>query len=127
MSTDKSKELALFLDTHLDELLETPDEEILDGVNVSALKARQQAMITAASAEAGRRRLAAAKAGMANKNRALTHISAPITLQEAKAAIEAARNDSRFTLAARALNDMSEEDIFRLYQRILQLQASQKE
>ncbi len=123
IDTEKSDELAMLHQVQLEELLQMSDEDILEGVNPDALKAENLAMIGTAKAEAGRRRMAAAKAGMA-VGRASSISSMPqVSVSEAKVFIEAAMNDPHYTLAARSLGDMSDDDILRLYHQLHQLKS----
>ena len=46
-----------------------------------------------------------------------------VSIDEAKRYIQKAANDSKFTLAARELSEMSDEDILRLYQQIRNLES----
>jgi hypothetical protein len=43
------------------------------------------------------------------------------SIEEARAFLRTASNDPRFTLAARGLDEMSDDDIRRLYQQYIQL------
>lgn len=119
--TEKSDELAMFLQTHLEELLEMPDEAILEGKDPVAIKAEGMAMLEAAKAEAGRRRMAAARAGMSIRKTSSIRSVSQVSVNEARAFLEAAMNDDRYTLAARSLGDMSDEDILRVYHQLNQL------
>ena len=107
-----------------EELLVMPDSEILDGDDPNTLRQENMIMVAKAKAIAGRRRLAASRATYeANKN---TLRQAPeVSLTVARAAIEAAINDDRYTLAARSLGEMSGEDILRLYHQMEQLKTMQ--
>ena len=51
---------------------------------------------------------------------------ARVSVAEARAFITAAANDARFTLAARELDEMSDEDIPRLYATMQQVLADAK-
>ena len=107
-----------------EELLAMPDSEILDGDDPNALRQENMAMVAKAKAIAGRRRLAASRATFeANKN--ALRKAPEVSLTVARAAIEAAMNDARYTLAARSLGEMSGEDILRLYHQMEQLKAMQ--
>ena len=121
--TGKTDELAMFLRMQIEELLEMPDEDILDGANPETLKSENLAMITAAKAEAGRRRMAAARAGMAVRNASAFSTMPQVSVAEARAFLEAAINDSHYTLAARSLGEMSNDDILRLYHQLHQLKS----
>lgn len=119
--TGKSDELAVFLQTQLEELLEMPDEDILEGANPAALKSESLAMIAAAKAEAGRRRMAIAKTEMAAR-KIPAHSTVPsVSVDDARAFLETAMNDPRYTLAARSLGEMSDDDILRLYHQLHQI------
>ncbi len=47
-----------FVDALTQELIDTPDEQVLEGKDVAELQASAQALLTSARAEAGKRRLA---------------------------------------------------------------------
>lgn len=119
----KSDEFAMFLRTQYKELLEMSDEDLLEGENPEALKSESLAMIAAAKAEAGRRRMAAARAGMAVRKASAISITPQVSVDEARAFLEAAMNDPYYTLAARSLSDMSDDDILRVYHQLHQLKA----
>lgn len=126
-NTVKSDELAMFLQTHLEELLEMSDEDILEGKDPKAIKSEGMAMLEAAKAEAGRRRMAAARAGIARSK--ATHIQKgpQVSVAEARSFLEAAMNDDRYTLAARSLGEMSDEDILRFYHQLHQLKTRERD
>lgn len=119
IDTKKSDELAMFHKMQLEELLEMSDEDILEGENPDVLKAENQAMIATAKAEAGRLRLAAAKAGMSSRNASSISAIPKVSVSVAREFLEAAMNDQRYTLAARSLGEMSDDDILRLYHQLL--------
>lgn len=121
--TGKSDELAMFLRTQLEELLEMPDEDILEGANPEALKSKSLAMIAAAKAEAGRQRMAAARAGMAVRKASAISAMPQVSVDEARAFLETAMNDAHYTLAARSLGEMSDDDILRFYHQLHQLKS----
>ena len=123
INTEKSDELAMFFKTQLEELLEMSDEDILDGVNPDVLKSENLAIIAAAKAEAGRRRMAAAKAGMAIKKASAISTMPQVSIGEARAFLEAAMNDAHYTLAARSLGEMSDDDILRVYHQLHQIKS----
>jgi hypothetical protein len=121
--TGKTDELAKFLRTQLEEVLNMSDEDILEGANPGALKSENLAMVADAKAEAGRRRMASAKAGIAVKKAAANLAMPTVSLADARAFLEKAMNDTHYTLAARSLGEMSEKDIFRLYNQLHQLKS----
>ncbi|HVW51611.1 MAG TPA: hypothetical protein VHC91_14635 [Trinickia sp.] len=115
-----------FLESYMYELMSMSDEEILEGEDIDAVKQRAANRIAAANRDAGRKRLAAAKARLQRQdNPAASESSA--SLDEMKAYIRqaAAANDGRFTLAARQLSEMSEADTRRLYAQLKQLENGQ--
>lgn len=122
-NTVKSDELAMFLQTHLEELLDMSDEDILEGKDPKAIKSEGMAMLEAAKAEAGRRRMAAARAGIARNKATPLQTGPQVSVAEARSFLEAAMNDDRYTLAARALGEMSDEDILRFYHQLHQLKT----
>ncbi len=119
----KPDELAIFLQTQLEDLLEMSDEDLLEGTNPDVLKSNHLAMITAAKAEAGRRRMAAAKAGVAIKNAASISTMPHVSLMEARAFLQIAMNDDQYTMAARSLGEMSDDDVMRVYRQLHQLKS----
>lgn len=122
-NTVKSDELAMFLQTHLEELLEMSDEDVLEGKDPKTIKSEGMAMLEAAKAEAGRRRMATARAGMASRKASGIQRVPQISVNEARAFLEAAMNDDRYTLAARSLGEMSDDDILRVYHQLHQLKS----
>jgi hypothetical protein len=46
-----------------------------------------------------------------------------VSLSEARVFLEAAMNDQLYTLAARSLGEMSDDDILRLYRQLHQIQS----
>jgi len=121
--TGKPDELAMLLRTLSEELLVMPDEDILEGANPEALRSESLAMIAAAKAEAGRRRMAAARADMAVRKASAISTMPQVSVDKARAFLEAAMNDARFTLAARSLGEMSDDDILRFYHQLHQLKS----
>lgn len=121
--TVKSDELAMFLQTHLEELIEMSDKDVLEGKDPNAIKSEGMAMLEAAKAEAGRRRMAAARAGMTARKASVIPNVPQVSVNEARAFLEAAMNDDRYTLAARSLGDMSDDDILRFYYQLHQLKS----
>lgn len=121
--TGKSDDLAMFLQTQLEELLEMTDKDILEGTNPKDLTSENLAMITAAKAEAGRRRMFAAKAGMVVGKAFAISTMPQVSVAEARAFIESAMNDNHYTLAARTLGEMSDVDILRVYHQLHQLKS----
>lgn len=113
-----------FVDVLTEELLAMPDEQVLEGHDPSAIQGEAQAMLKAARAEAGKRRMAAAKAGVAalKARPALTLPEAVVSVAEARRFLAQAENDPRYTLAARKLGEMPDEEVLRLYRQLKQLE-----
>lgn len=110
-------------DSYLHELVQMPDEDVLEGVDRKATASIAAGLLQRAKTEAGRRRLNFAKAGVKATGEPSQTTKAPISISEARAYIQQASNDSRFTLAARGLEEMSDEDLMHLYQQIKELEA----
>ena len=88
-------------------------------------RCQQDASFQAAKATAGQRRLAAAKAGVASRKGLPSEMSpATVTLDEARRYLAQAANDSRYTLAARGLGELSDEEVLRLYNQIKSLEPT---
>jgi methylphosphotriester-DNA--protein-cysteine methyltransferase len=105
------------------ELRAMTDDEVLDGESPSAVKARAADMLKSAKAEAGRRRLATARAQMQKANIAVDDFAADVSIEQAKTYIAQVANDHRFTLAARKLGEMPDVEVMRLYQQIRRLES----
>lgn len=114
-----------FLKTLAEELLAMPESEILEGEDVAALQKEKENMIAMAKLAAGRRRLAAGRLGYEASQQESKVQQEEVSISMARQVIEAAMNDSQFTLAARSLGEMSDEDIRRIYRQITQLQSKQ--
>lgn len=114
-----------FLKTLAEELLAMPESEILEGEDVAALQKEKESMIAMAKLSAGRRRLAAGRLGYEASQQGSKVQQDEVSIAMARQVIEAAMNDSQFTLAARSLGEMSDEDIRRIYRQITQLQSKQ--
>ena len=121
-TTKKLDEFDVLLDSYLGELTEMSDDAVLDGDDPAVVKAQGLQLLDVAKTEAGRQRLQAAKRRLANqKSEVSRKPTLAVSLAEAKAYIRDATNDPRFTMAARGLDEMSDDDIFRLYQQALRL------
>ncbi|SEU21058.1 hypothetical protein [Variovorax sp. OV084] len=118
-----------FVDVLTQELIDMPDEQVLDGRDVAQLQIDAQALLRSARAEAGRRRLAAAKAGVGTLRKQASSPSVRVSTAsaaEARRFIAEAQNDSRYTLAARKLGEMSDEEVLRLYSQMKRLEDADK-
>ncbi len=120
---EKQDEFDALLDSYLAELVATSDDEVLGGEDPAALKARGMGVLAAAKAEAGRRRLMVAKAKLAIGKSGSAKVSEnPVSALAAREFLRKASNDPRFTLAARGLDEMSDDDALRLYEQIRRLE-----
>jgi hypothetical protein len=120
----QSQERDAFLKTLAEELLAMSDSEILNGDDPTALRKDNMAMVSKAKAAAGRRRLAAGRSGFV-AGQSLARPAQDVSVAMAREAIESAMNDDQYTLAARSLGEMSDEDILRLYHQLEWLQVKQ--
>ncbi len=114
-----------FVDALTQELINMPDEQVLEGKDVAELQADAQTLLKTARAEAGRRRLAAARSGIAalrNKPAATGSPVLDVSAADARRFIAQAQNDTRYTLAARKLGEMSDEEVLRLYAQMKRLE-----
>lgn len=124
ITTQKPTPSDLFLDALTDELIAMPDEQVLDGANAVAIQARGLDRLNKAKAEAGRRRLAAAKVrAAAARSQKAPEFAVQVSINVARRYIESAANDNRYTLAARNLNEMSDEGVLRLYAQMKYLES----
>lgn len=120
----QTQERDAFLKTLMEELLSMPDIEVLDGDDPAALRKENMTMVAKAKAAAGRRRLTAGRSGFV-AGQSLVRPAQDVSVAMARAAIESAMNDDQYTLAARSLGEMSDEDILRLYHQMERLKAKQ--
>lgn len=125
MSASRKPEFSsTFLESYMYELMSMSDDEILEGQDVEAVKQRAAQRIAAANRDAGRKRLAAARAHV-NQRDEVVPSQPSASLEEIRAYIRNAANDGRVTLAARQLSEMSELDARRLYSQLKQLREGQ--
>ncbi|MCY1561421.1 hypothetical protein D9M68_986770 [compost metagenome] len=111
------------MDSFVAELIAMPDEQVLEGKNPEEVLAQGDRLLEAARKEAGRRRLAAAKSAVqARRGQLGTESHEAVDVAFARKALMNAQNDSRFTLAARKLGELPDEEVLRLYQQMLSLQ-----
>ena len=125
----KPDPMTVLMDTYLAELLEMTDEQVLEGRDSPGVLANALRLLDNAKADAGRRRLAAARHKLQSKVDARDdpsrNPSTQISADEARAALRraAAANDGRYTLAARQLDEMADEDVIRAYLQLQQLEG----
>ena len=111
------------VESYLHELVQISDEDLLEGVDEKKASSFAAGILQRAKAEAGRRRLSFAKAGIKSPSeQANTSARVVISISEARAYIRQASHNPQFTLAARGLEEMSDNDILHLYQQIKDLE-----
>jgi hypothetical protein len=116
--------LELLWAAHFEELRNMSDADILDGVDIPKLGSDRIQMMASVKAEAGRRRLAAAKTELTKAKGIQAAEGASVSLTEMRAFLKnVASNDPRFTLAARALEEMTDDVVLHTYARIKALLA----
>lgn len=118
-----TEQLNRLFDACLQELEEMPDKEVLGNETAEAVRDRGLKRLERAAAEAGRRRLATARQEWKVRIAARPQPAARVGAAEARAYIVRAARDTRHTLAARNLEEMSDEDVLRLYDQIRELEA----
>jgi hypothetical protein len=117
-------DVEVLLDTFLAELMDMTDAQVLDGLDPAAVQSKGLAMLSQAKQEAGRRRLATAKAKvMLAHAEARPEDTSSISAAEARAFLREAINSGSYTLAARGLDEMSDDDAIRIYRNILRLRG----
>jgi len=129
MSQPKDKDpLGKLLDGYLADLMDMSAEDVLAGEDPKAVKASGLKMLDAAKAEAGRRKLAIARAQMAARASSTgTTDTGSVSAAEARAFLRAAANDPLFTLAARKLEELTDEEAIRMYLQLQQVKASRSD
>ncbi len=95
----------------------------MEGVDLPKLRTDRIQLMASVRAEAGRRRLAAAKAELGDVKSGPVSVQPTLSVAEARAFLSEAANDPRVTMAARALDDMSDELVLRTYARVKALLA----
>lgn len=119
-ATDKFEN---FLGALANELIEMPDEQVLNGIDPFTAQAEGLRLLQAANVQAGKARLAAAKAARAAGQTRIVVQDARVTPEEARRFIAQATNDGRYTLAARSLNDIPDDEALRLYIQLKSLES----
>lgn len=124
MNTKPTNEFDNFIDAFVDELIATPDDQILDGLDPAAVQAKGLGLLQAAKINASRSRLAAAKAGYAALKSKPAIVLQSVSPEEARRFLAQAANDSRFTLAARNLGELSDDEAIALYKKLKSIESS---
>lgn len=131
MSAQRSavRQLELLVDAYLADLLELAPQEILEEAGDKAEEQKLfEEMVRKAKAEAGRRRLRRARETLERKALATNGVQAEaIDIEVARKYIAAAANDRRFTLAARDLRELPDEEIIRIYTQLKYLEKDSAE
>ena len=115
-------DLDVLLDTLLEELMGMSDEQVLDGEGSAAVQARGLALLSSAKQVAAKRRLAGAKAGLAivsSETRASS--DKPVSAAQARAFLRQAANAGKYTMAARQLDELSDQAALALCSKFLRL------
>ena len=123
MSAKKNNEFDNFIDVFVDELIQTPDDEVLEGFEPSAVQAKGLSLLQAAITKVSRLRLAAAKAGYAALKSSPVMTPTDVSPEEARHFLAQASNDSRYTLAARNLGELSDAEALSLYAKIKSIES----
>jgi hypothetical protein len=102
-----------FLDSLVRELQEMSDTDALEGMNAEELLKLGATMLNSVKTEAGQRRLAKAKAKLSpvSSKKSATSVSAV----DARKYLSGLSNLPDLTMAARGLQDLSDEDALHLY------------
>ncbi|RIV77682.1 hypothetical protein [Burkholderia pseudomallei] len=123
MTSKSTNEFENFIDALVDELIAMPDDQVLEGRDPADVQADGLRLLRAAKAEAGRARLAAAKAAVAaSKERPAAEVTG-VSVEDARRFIGQVTNDGRYTLAARNLGELSDEEVLNLYKKIKALES----
>lgn len=107
-------------DRLVDELCAASDEEVLAGESPDIAKQRGLAVLNRARATAGRSRLASARGALSEVHKIGPARVVPI--ETARAYLLRAANDARYTLAARQLSEMSDDDVLAVYAQLVELE-----
>jgi hypothetical protein len=125
----KPDPMDVLMDAYLAELCEMSDEDVLDGKDPESVLAAGMQLLDSARAKAGQRRLAVARQKLHAKNhtRSLFRPDPTVSALEARMALRraAAVNDGRYTLAARQLDEMSDDDVIRAYVQLQRLESEE--
>lgn len=115
-------DLEVLLDALLAELTGMSDEQVLDGEAPAAVQAKGLVLLSSAKQAAAKRRLAAAKAGVAMA-RADSRPSGEgeVSVAQAKAFLREAANSGKYTMAARQLDELSDQAAVALYRKFVRL------
>lgn len=124
MNTKQTNEFDNFVDALVDELIATPDDQVLEGLDPAAVQANGLRLLQAAKAKVSRSRLAAAKAGYSAMKAKPATAPMNVSPEEARRFIAQAANDGRFTMAARNLGELSDEEAISLYTKLRTVESA---
>jgi len=118
------EQLDSLLEEAFDGLQRMTDKEVLDGQDPEEVMKRASQRLEWGASEAGRVRLTAAKSAIARAALEQRHRKLlAVSIADARAYIARSTADSRYTLAARQLDELSDEDVLRLYGQLTALEA----
>jgi hypothetical protein len=122
-NSDEIARLQAFIDGYLDSLQRLPDDEVVDANQAMPPGGAPFAeLVEKARMAAGRRRLQRARR-MLDQREPTGEAGQVVDVAEARRFIAKAVNNPRFTLAARDLESMSDEDVLRIYRQLRDLGA----
>jgi|ERR1700733_4620449 len=118
-----AEQLNALWDAVLEDLNSMSERDALDGEDPAQISVRSRKRLERVVVEAGRRRMAAAKHTLNCLARVSPSTYRVPSLPEAREYITKIIRNSRYTLAARQLEELSEEEILRLYRQLQELEA----
>jgi hypothetical protein len=124
-TTHYRDQLDRLLEGFFEDLRQRSDAEILDKESATTVNARVAKRLDRASAAAGSMRLAAARQRMSRVTIGTKSPWLAVSEQQAREYILRVSRDSRYTLAARSLSEMSASEILLLYRQLKQLETDQ--
>lgn len=117
----------VFLESYVGELIAMKDEDVLDGDPPGLNKKKGLAIVAAARSAVAKRRLDRAREAMEREKTIKPASQQKLSPMEARAFLHSAANDPRFTLAARNLAEMSDEDVMSLCENVQRLMADESD
>jgi uncharacterized protein (DUF885 family) len=124
-SSKSAQEFENLMEAFLLELIDMPDEQILEGTTEQESLAWGRRLLDAAQKEAGQRRMAAARERLKEVRSLQPSCEQEIDeipLAEARSYLARISQDSRYTMAARKLGELSSEEVLRLYKQMRSLE-----
>jgi hypothetical protein len=115
-----------FLESYLQELMETPDSEVLEGTSEASERTIGLKILEKARVSAAKHRMQTAKVGIADTVVNLNIAKALPAPAIARAYLAERYGDDRITLAARNIGDLSDEDVLRLYAQLVHLEEQSR-